>query len=127
KAASVPTGSRNSSAFIYDGRSIHAASRNRSASIHAGRSIFAASRNKPVSIHAGKHILAGRINKPTPFPAVGFQEQWWISSIYMVHPHVNKYIGIVDSGCSRSMTCNKEKLDDFVQVKGGTITFRGGD
>nr|GEZ85930.1 ribonuclease H-like domain-containing protein [Tanacetum cinerariifolium] len=44
-----------------------------------------------------------------------------------VHPHVNKDIGIVDSGFSRSMTCNKEKLADFVQVKGGTVTFGGGD
>nr|GEZ46098.1 putative ribonuclease H-like domain-containing protein [Tanacetum cinerariifolium] len=44
-----------------------------------------------------------------------------------VHPYVNKDIGIVDSGCSRSMTGNKDKLDDFVQVKGGTITFGGGD
>nr|GEW29332.1 ribonuclease H-like domain-containing protein [Tanacetum cinerariifolium] len=34
---------------------------------------------------------------------------------------------IVDSGCSKSMTGNKEKLDDFVQVKGGTVTFGGGD
>nr|GFD23844.1 ribonuclease H-like domain-containing protein [Tanacetum cinerariifolium] len=25
------------------------------------------------------------------------------------------------------MTGNKEKLDDFVQVKGGTVTFGGGD
>nr|GFD26978.1 ribonuclease H-like domain, reverse transcriptase, RNA-dependent DNA polymerase [Tanacetum cinerariifolium] len=55
---------------------------------------------------------------------MGFQEHWWISSVYMVshlmihkvHPHVNKDIGIVNSGCSRSMTGNKEKLDDFVQV-----------
>nr|GEV98308.1 putative ribonuclease H-like domain-containing protein [Tanacetum cinerariifolium] len=44
-----------------------------------------------------------------------------------VHPYVNKDIGIVDSGCSRSMTGNKEKLDDFVQVKGGTVTCGGGD
>nr|GFB72989.1 ribonuclease H-like domain-containing protein [Tanacetum cinerariifolium] len=44
-----------------------------------------------------------------------------------VHPYVNNDIGIVDSGCSRSMTGNKEKLDDFMQVKGGTITFGGGD
>nr|GFB34410.1 retrovirus-related Pol polyprotein from transposon TNT 1-94 [Tanacetum cinerariifolium] len=44
-----------------------------------------------------------------------------------VHPHVNKDIGIVDSGCSRSMIENKDKLDDFMQVKGGTVTFRGGD
>nr|GFA69083.1 ribonuclease H-like domain, reverse transcriptase, RNA-dependent DNA polymerase [Tanacetum cinerariifolium] len=31
-----------------------------------------------------------------------------------VYPHVNKDIGIVDSGCSRSITGNKDKLDDFV-------------
>ncbi|GJR80718.1 putative ribonuclease H-like domain-containing protein [Tanacetum coccineum] len=36
-------------------------------------------------------------------------------------------IGIVDSGCSRSMTGNKEKLDDFVQIKGGIVKFGGGD
>nr|GFC95890.1 hypothetical protein [Tanacetum cinerariifolium] len=36
KAASVPAGSRNSSASTSAGRSITAASRNRSASIHAG-------------------------------------------------------------------------------------------
>nr|GEZ92333.1 hypothetical protein [Tanacetum cinerariifolium] len=52
KAASVPAGSRNSSAFI-----------------SVGRSIPAASRNRPTSIHAGRHIPAGRFNKPTPFPA----------------------------------------------------------
>ncbi|GJY12898.1 reverse transcriptase domain-containing protein [Tanacetum coccineum] len=31
------------------------------------------------------------------------------------------------NGCSRSMTGNKEKLDDFVQVKGGIVKFGGGD
>nr|GFB19800.1 ribonuclease H-like domain, reverse transcriptase, RNA-dependent DNA polymerase [Tanacetum cinerariifolium] len=51
KAASVPAGSRNSSASIF-----------------AGRSIPVASRNRPASIHAGRHIPAGRFNKPTPFP-----------------------------------------------------------
>nr|GFD41985.1 hypothetical protein [Tanacetum cinerariifolium] len=33
-------------------------------------------------------------------------------------PCVDNDLGIVDSGCSRSMTGNKEMLDDFVQVKG---------
>nr|GEZ25552.1 hypothetical protein [Tanacetum cinerariifolium] len=159
KAASVSTGSRNSSASIHAGRSIPAASRNGSASIHAGRSIPTASRNKPASIHAGKHIPACRINKPAPFPAGRSVPTGWTNSaarpffrptnlyfdnvywpdIYdhmsinkgrwgsAVHPHVNKDIGIVDSGCSRSMTGNKDKLDDFVQVKGGTVTFGGGD
>nr|GFC30746.1 hypothetical protein [Tanacetum cinerariifolium] len=36
-------------------------------------------------------------------------------------------LGIVDSGWSRSMTGNKEMLDDFVQVKGGIVKFGGGD
>ncbi|GJU57578.1 putative ribonuclease H-like domain-containing protein [Tanacetum coccineum] len=51
--------------------------------------------------------------------AMGIQEQWWISSIYMENPHKNRDLGIVDSGCSRSMTGNKEKLDDFVKIVGG--------
>nr|GFB53062.1 hypothetical protein [Tanacetum cinerariifolium] len=81
KEASVPAGSRNSSASISAGRSIPPAtsisagrsippaSRKRSASIHDGRSILAASRYNPAFIHAGKHIPTGRINKPAPFPA----------------------------------------------------------
>ncbi|GKE10140.1 hypothetical protein Tco_1413691, partial [Tanacetum coccineum] len=43
------------------------------------------------------------------------------------NPHTNKDLGIVDSGCSKSMTGNKEKLADFVKIKGGTVTFGGGD
>ncbi|GJW12512.1 putative ribonuclease H-like domain-containing protein, partial [Tanacetum coccineum] len=35
--------------------------------------------------------------------------------------------GIVDNGCSRSMTGNKERLDDFQAFKGGKVTFRGGE
>nr|GFC75898.1 hypothetical protein [Tanacetum cinerariifolium] len=69
KAASVPAGSRNSSASTSARRSIPAASRNKSASIHAGRSIPAASRNRSASIHADRSIPAGRINQPAPFPA----------------------------------------------------------
>nr|GFD54417.1 hypothetical protein [Tanacetum cinerariifolium] len=64
KAASVPAGSRNSSASTSAGRSIPAASRNGSASIHAGRSIPAASRNESASIHAGRSILAASRNRP---------------------------------------------------------------
>ncbi|GJU46761.1 putative ribonuclease H-like domain-containing protein [Tanacetum coccineum] len=45
----------------------------------------------------------------------------------MDNPHKNKDLGIIDSGCSRSMTGNKEKLDDFVKIIGGTVTFGGGD
>ncbi|GKC77049.1 hypothetical protein Tco_1127823, partial [Tanacetum coccineum] len=43
------------------------------------------------------------------------------------NPHKNRELGIVNSGCSRSMTGNKEKLDDFVKIVGGTVTLGGGD
>ncbi|GJV94450.1 hypothetical protein Tco_1546027 [Tanacetum coccineum] len=42
-------------------------------------------------------------------------------------PSTDNDIGIVDSGCSSSMTGNKENLDDFVQVKGGIVKFGGRD
>ncbi|GJY35159.1 hypothetical protein Tco_0420537 [Tanacetum coccineum] len=45
-----------------------------------------------------------------------------------VKPSVDAgYEGIVDSGCSRSMTGNKERLDDFQPFKGGKVTFGGGE
>nr|GEZ79062.1 ribonuclease H-like domain-containing protein [Tanacetum cinerariifolium] len=34
--------------------------------------------------------------------------------------------GIFDSGCSRSMTGNKERLDDFQVIQGGKVMFGGG-
>nr|GEW73985.1 ribonuclease H-like domain-containing protein [Tanacetum cinerariifolium] len=123
KAASVPAGSRNSLASISAGRSIPVASRNRSASIHASRSIPVASRNRSASIHASRSIPAANlICSGVPRTMVDL-----INLHGFVYLHMNKYISIVDSGCSRSMTGNKEKLDDFVQVKGGTVTFGGRD
>nr|GEZ02553.1 ribonuclease H-like domain-containing protein [Tanacetum cinerariifolium] len=115
---SIPATSRHRPASIHAGRSIPAACRNRPASIHAGRSIPVASRNKPTTIHASRHISTGRLNKPTPFPTGSSVPIDLICNggpRTIVHPHVNKDIDIVDSGCSRSMTGNKEKLDDFVQ------------
>ncbi|GJR31100.1 putative ribonuclease H-like domain-containing protein [Tanacetum coccineum] len=35
--------------------------------------------------------------------------------------------GIFDSGCSRSMTGNMERLDDFQEFQGGKVTFCGGE
>nr|GFA50516.1 ribonuclease H-like domain-containing protein [Tanacetum cinerariifolium] len=154
---SIPAASRNISASIHAGRSIPAASRTKSTSIHAGRSIPTASRNRPTSIHAGRHIPAGRSNKPTPFPARRIVPTGWINNaarpffgptnlcfdnVYWpgIYNHMSMNegrwgstvkssadIGIIDSGCSRSKRGNKDKLDDFVQVKGGKVTFGGGD
>ena len=40
----------------------------------------------------------------------------------------SKEVGIVDSGCSRSMSGNKDKTHDFVPIEGGgNVTFGGGD
>nr|GEZ36256.1 ribonuclease H-like domain-containing protein [Tanacetum cinerariifolium] len=141
KASSVPAGSRNSSASISAGRSIPDASRNRPASIHAGRHIPVGRFNKPAHFPAGRSVPTGWTNHaarpffrltnlyfnvswPGIYDHMSMNEGKWGSA---AHPHVNKDIGIVDSGYSRSMTGNKEKLDDFVQVKGGTVTFGGGD
>nr|GFD53632.1 ribonuclease H-like domain-containing protein [Tanacetum cinerariifolium] len=33
--------------------------------------------------------------------------------------------GIVDSGCSRSMPGNNDKLEDFEDFDGGEVTFKG--
>nr|GFA29033.1 hypothetical protein [Tanacetum cinerariifolium] len=141
-ATSVPAGSKNSSAFISTGRSIPAASKNRPTSIHAGRHIIAGRFNKPAPFPAGRSVPTGwtnhvarpffrptnlyfdNISWPKIYDHMSMNEGRWGSA---VHPHVNKDIGIVDSGCSRSMTGNKEKLADFVQVKGGTLTFGGRD
>ncbi|GJU95182.1 putative ribonuclease H-like domain-containing protein [Tanacetum coccineum] len=35
--------------------------------------------------------------------------------------------GIFDSGCSRSMTGNMERLNDFQEFQGGKVTFSGGE
>nr|GEV81710.1 putative ribonuclease H-like domain-containing protein [Tanacetum cinerariifolium] len=35
--------------------------------------------------------------------------------------------GIFDSGCFRSMTGNKDRLDDFQAIHGGKVTFKGGE
>nr|GEV61105.1 putative ribonuclease H-like domain-containing protein [Tanacetum cinerariifolium] len=143
---SIPAASRNRPASIHTGRSIPAASRNRPASIHAGRHIPTGRCNKPAPFSAGRSVPTGWTNHADDGVLLLSPRQVVLGDITdlicnegprtmvdlinlhgFVHPHVNKDIGIVDSGCSRSMTGNKDKLDDFVQVKGGTVTFGGGD
>ncbi|GJV22379.1 putative ribonuclease H-like domain-containing protein [Tanacetum coccineum] len=159
KAASVPAGSRNSSASVTAGGSDPAASRNRPAVNSAGRPnptgrvgqaahLAAAQSNpagwskRPAPVSAGRPVSAGWLN-PAARPyfrpsSVYFNNMYWpelYDPMYMNEgrwgtagdPSTDNDIGIVDSGCSRSMTGNKEKLDDFVQVKGGIVKFGGGD
>ncbi|GJW58465.1 putative ribonuclease H-like domain-containing protein [Tanacetum coccineum] len=93
---------------------------------------------KARTVSAGRPVSAGWLNPAArPFfrPSSVYNTNW--PNIYdpMIKgrwgtagdPSTDNDIGIVDSGCSRSMTGNKEKLDDFVQVKGGIVKFGGGD
>ncbi|GJT70083.1 putative ribonuclease H-like domain-containing protein [Tanacetum coccineum] len=130
KAASVPADSRNRQT------SVPAGSRNRPASVPTG------SRNRPTSVPAGRPFSAGWKNnaarpmtRPTSHYFQHFSRPGYYNHMNMdegrwgtaENPHKNRDLGIVDSGCSRSMTGNKEKLDDFVKIVGGTVTFGGGD
>ncbi|GKD96562.1 putative ribonuclease H-like domain-containing protein, partial [Tanacetum coccineum] len=123
KAASVLASSRNRQTFVPAGSRnrptfVPASSRNRQTSVPAS------SRNKPTSVPADGELLLSLqqvvLGEYKGQICIGIQEQWKISKN-------NRDLGIVDSGCSRSMTGNKEKLDDFVKIVGGTVTFGGGD
>ncbi|GJZ22422.1 hypothetical protein Tco_0559461, partial [Tanacetum coccineum] len=111
--------------FVPRAAYVPAGSRNSPASISAGSAFPAGSRNRPASIFASRPFSAGL--------AVITNYTWMREDGELLlrpqqdNPHKNKDLGIVDSGCSRSMTGNKEKLDDFVKIIGGTVTFGGGD
>ncbi|GJY82729.1 putative ribonuclease H-like domain-containing protein, partial [Tanacetum coccineum] len=106
-------------------------SRNRPTSVPAGRS-FPAGRPFPTGWHnpaarpmtRPKSHYFQQFSRPGSYNQMAMDEGRWGTAD---NPHTNKDIGIVDSGCSRSMTGNKEKLADFVKIKGGTVTFGGGD
>ncbi|GKB15203.1 putative ribonuclease H-like domain-containing protein [Tanacetum coccineum] len=131
RPAYVPTGSRNRPTSVPAGRSFPAGSRNRPTSVPAGRS-FPAGRPFPTGWHnpaarpmtRPKSHYFQQFSRPGSYNQMAMDEGRWGTAD---NPHTNKDIGIVDSGCSRSMTGNKEKLADFVKIKGGTVTFGGGD
>ncbi|GJU00356.1 putative ribonuclease H-like domain-containing protein [Tanacetum coccineum] len=113
-------------------RSDPAASRN-------GLAINSAGRPNPAGWSNVQHMfmmtnLAGWSKRPAPVSADRPVSAGWLNPAARPYfrpssgdPSTDNDIGIVDSGCSRSMTGNKEKLDDFVQVKGGIVKFGGGD
>ncbi|GJW02356.1 putative ribonuclease H-like domain-containing protein [Tanacetum coccineum] len=61
-------------------------------------------------------------------PSAGCSWKSYRNKVYRVNLHSDAGDeGIVDSGYSRSMTGNKERLDDFQPFRGGNVTFRGGE
>ncbi|GJY17187.1 putative ribonuclease H-like domain-containing protein [Tanacetum coccineum] len=77
-------------------------------------------KSQAASVPAGSSNSSASITADGPDPAASRNRP-------AGDPSTDNDIGIVDSGCSRSMTGNKEKLDDFVQIKGGIVKFGGGD
>ncbi|GJT18657.1 hypothetical protein Tco_0877363 [Tanacetum coccineum] len=138
KAASVPAGSRNSPASVTAGGSDPAASRNRPAVNSADRPNPAGWSKRPATVSAGRPVSAGWLN-PAARPyfrpsSVYFNNMYWpdlYDPMYMNKgrwstagdPSTDNDIGIVDSGCSRSMTGNKEKLDDLCNIQGEALSF----
>ncbi|GKA07769.1 hypothetical protein Tco_0686993, partial [Tanacetum coccineum] len=133
RAASVPADSRNQPASVTAGSVFPAGSRNRPATVSAGRHVPAGSSTRPAPVSAGRPFSAGWRNhaarpmtRPTSHYFQHFSRPGCYNQLYMdegrwgtaENPHKNKDLGIVDSGCSRSMTGNKEKLDDFVKIIG---------
>nr|GEW57280.1 putative ribonuclease H-like domain-containing protein [Tanacetum cinerariifolium] len=109
---------------------------------------------RPQPLPTGKpkvfaHVPSGRPNRPFPLPtdrrySPSVISSWWkrIDGQLLLSPQqvvLRNYIkkenpfsavedeGIFDSGCSRSMTGNKERLDDFQAFQGGKVTFEGGE
>ncbi|GJT43111.1 ribonuclease H-like domain-containing protein [Tanacetum coccineum] len=104
KAAMFLFGSRTSVCFLLSAVWICPATRNRpSMSISAGRPYI---------------LLEGVLDRQYIVPLLNL--------ILLGDPSTDNDIGIVDSGCSRSMTGNKEKLDDFVQKNSITDETSGG-
>ncbi|GJS00055.1 putative ribonuclease H-like domain-containing protein [Tanacetum coccineum] len=120
RAAYVPAGSRNPPASVSAGSAFPAGSRNRPASVSAGRPFSAGWRN-----HAARPMT-----RPTSHYFQHFRRPGCYNQLYMDEGRWGTAVKTSagpNSGCSRSMTGNKDKLDDFVKIVGGTVTFGGGD
>nr|GEV45219.1 hypothetical protein [Tanacetum cinerariifolium] len=90
---------------------------------------------KPVNPNRPKPVSAGRpnpflLNSKTQFLLVSqtqfllvSQTQFLLDNSLQLEKAKDR--GIVDSGCSRSMSGNKDKLEDFKDFDGGEVTFGG--
>ncbi|GJV02523.1 putative ribonuclease H-like domain-containing protein [Tanacetum coccineum] len=80
-------------------------------------------KSKAASILAGirnsQHLLTLRVGTGSNLAAAQSNPAGWSKIPSTCDPSTDKDIGIVDSGCSKVMTGNKENLIDFELVKGG--------
>ncbi|GJZ73172.1 ribonuclease H-like domain-containing protein [Tanacetum coccineum] len=133
RAASVPAGSRNQPASVTAGSAFPAGSRNRPATVSADRHVPAGSSTRPAPVSAGLAVITNCIWMREDGELLLRPQQVVLGKLKghicngdprtMENPHKNKDLGIVDSGCSRSMMGNKEKLDDFVKIIGECLVL----
>nr|GEW18964.1 putative ribonuclease H-like domain-containing protein [Tanacetum cinerariifolium] len=79
--------------------------------------------NKTVGIREGPVHSRNKVNHPNQFVP---------QAVLLRAGKENPFLdaedeGVFDSGCSRSMTGNKERLDDFQALQGGKVKFGGGE
>nr|GFB37363.1 ribonuclease H-like domain-containing protein [Tanacetum cinerariifolium] len=68
--------------------------------------------------------MTGGLNRKTVVkPLAGWPWTKYMDNSLMLEKEKDR--GIVDSGCSRSMSGNKDKLEDFEDFDGGEVTFGG--
>nr|GEY81540.1 putative ribonuclease H-like domain-containing protein [Tanacetum cinerariifolium] len=77
-------------------------------------------------------VPAGKTQVSTPVPTGRPNRPFLVPTDRGYSPSENPFSatedeGIFDSGCSRSMTGNKERLDDFQAFQCGKLTFGGGE
>ncbi|GJW01740.1 putative ribonuclease H-like domain-containing protein [Tanacetum coccineum] len=74
------------------------------------------------------HMQYGRVRWATAVkPSAGCSWKTHRKGLYWANSYTDaEDEGIFDSGCSRSMTGNMERLDDFQEFQGGKVTFGGG-
>ncbi|GJS99911.1 putative ribonuclease H-like domain-containing protein [Tanacetum coccineum] len=75
------------------------------------------------------HMQYGEVRWATAVkPSAGCSWKTHRKCLYWENPYSNtEDEGIFDSGCSRSMTGNMERLDEFQEFQGGKVTFGGGE
>ncbi|GJX45794.1 putative ribonuclease H-like domain-containing protein [Tanacetum coccineum] len=89
-------------------------------------------RPKPVPTGRPKPVPTDKPKVPEPVPTSRQNRPFPVPSGRRYSPSENPYSdaedeGIFDSGCSRSMTGNMDRLDDFQEFQGGKVTFGGGE
>nr|GEW21832.1 hypothetical protein [Tanacetum cinerariifolium] len=86
-------------------------------------------RVKPVPTGKPKVTLVptGKPQVSTPVPIGRLNRPFLVSTDRGYTPSESPFSATEDEGCSRSMTGNKERLDDFHAFHGGKVTFGGGE